>query len=75
MAFNTLTLNKVLYSLNEAVNITGESKRSLREGCKNGTIPHIRRGEGENARFLINLPLYIDQLNKESRDNAHELSD
>lgn len=45
---------------------SGLSVKKIREGCKAGTIPHIRVGEGENARFMVNVPLYLEQLNKES---------
>lgn len=56
----------VLISLNKAVSVIGQSKKSLIQGCKNGSIPHIRVGEGKNARFMINLPKYLEQLNQET---------
>gem|GEM_PF-5609858 len=37
--------------------------KALRTGCKKKEIPHIRIGDGENARFMINLPLFLEQLN------------
>lgn len=46
--------------------VTGISCKALRQGCKDGTIPHIRVGEGKNARFMILLPKYIEQLNKQA---------
>ena len=56
----------IFTTISETCSVTGFSKKHLREGCKNGTIPHIRVGEGENARFMVNLPLYLEQLNRES---------
>lgn len=49
-----------------ACNRTGMSYKAILKGCKDGTIPHIRIGEGENARFMVNLPLFMEQLNRES---------
>lgn len=56
-------------NLKQAVGVLGISLKELRLGCKNGTIPHIRVGEGKNARFMINLPKYLEQLNQESMEN------
>ena len=41
---------------------TGLSVYFLRQGVRNGTIPHIRAGK----KYLINVPLLIEQLNKQS---------
>lgn len=57
---------KQFYSIKEEAIITGLSIKLLRKGCKAGTIPHIRVGEGENARFMINHELFAEQLKKES---------
>ena len=63
---NKIVINKMFYSVKESATLTGRSQKSIREGCKNSTIPHIRVGEGANARFMVNLPLYLEQLNRES---------
>ena len=63
---NKIVIDKVFYSVKESATLTGRSQKSIREECKRGRIPHIRVGEGANARFLINLPAYLDQLNRES---------
>ena len=48
----------------EAAKATGISYRLILAGCKDGTIPHIRIGEGKNARFIVHLPMYLEQLNE-----------
>ena len=49
--------------------ITGLSACSIRQGVKAGSIPHVRRGDGGNAVYLVNLPLYLRLLNGESLVN------
>lgn len=44
--------------LEDAANITGLSQYYLRQGCKAGTMPHIRCG----TSYKINLPKLLDQL-------------
>ena len=44
-----------------ACRITGLSQRYLREGCKTGTIPHIKCGRDN----LINIPALLRQLGVE----------
>ena len=48
----------------EAAKATGLSYQHILAGCKDGTIPHICIGEGKNARFMVNLPMYLEQLNE-----------
>lgn len=45
-------------SLEEAATITGLSQYYLRQGCRNGTTPHIRCG----TSYKVNLPMLLDQL-------------
>ena len=45
---------------------SGLSCKMIREGCRSGRIPHLRIGEGQNARFMINAALALEQLNEES---------
>ena len=42
--------------------ITGQAVSWLRDGCKNGTIPHIRVGQ----EYRINVPMLLEQLQAES---------
>ena len=46
--------------------ITGLSQYYLRRGCKTGTIPHIKSGN----KFLINIPLLIEQMDLASKSMA-----
>lgn len=62
-------LDAPLQTINASSYITGESRDALRRGCKEGRIPHVRRGDGTNATYLINLPLYLQMLDEESRAN------
>ena len=52
--------------------LTGLSACSIRQGVKAGTIPHVRRGDGGNAVYLVNLPLYLRLLNGESLENLRK---
>lgn len=45
-----------------AAEITGLSYQYIRNGCLSGKIPCIRVG----ADMRVNMPLFIEQLNKES---------
>ena len=64
-----MSQDKIFRTVREFCSISGLSIKMIRDGCKNGTIPHIRVGEGENARFMINVPLYLKQLDMESLHN------
>lgn len=44
--------------LEEAASITGLSQYFLRQGCRSGTVPHIRCG----TSYKVNLPKLLDQL-------------
>ncbi len=50
----------------DASRITGLSQYYLRRGCKTGTIPHIKSGN----KFLINIPLLIEQMDLASKSMA-----
>ena len=43
----------------EACRTTGLSQYYLRQGCKDGTIPHIRSG----STYYINVPELLGRLN------------
>lgn len=49
-------------TIQDAVRTTGLSSYFLRQGCKNGSIPYIKSGN----KFMINVPLLLEQLNKQS---------
>ena len=49
---------KPYQKINEAVQSTGLSAYYLRNGCKNGTIPHIRSG----SVYYINVPALLQTL-------------
>lgn len=42
----------------DACRITGLSQYYLRQGCKNGTIPHVMSGRV----YFINVPKLLEQL-------------
>ena len=46
--------------------ITGQAVSWLRDGCKNGTIPHIRVGQ----EYRINVPRLLEQLEAESMSSV-----
>lgn len=48
--------------------LTGLSLRYIREGCKNGTIPHICVG----TDYRVNMKLFLESLDAESRKTVSE---
>lgn len=56
----------VFQSITGAAVITGLSTKYLRRGCIAGEIPHIKIGPD----YRINMPLFFEQLNNESRGNC-----
>lgn len=49
-------------TISAAAKITGLAQCYIRDGCKKKTIPHIRCGQ----EYRINMPLWMEQLNRES---------
>lgn len=49
---------KPFQKIAEACKTTGLSMYFLRQGCKNGTIPHIKSG----TVYLVNVPALLRQL-------------
>lgn len=56
-------MNTPFMKITDAVKATGLSAYYLRNGCKDGTIPHIVCG----TKYLINVPALLEKLDKESR--------
>lgn len=56
----------IFQSIRGAAEITGLSTKFIRNGCQSGNIPHIMVGND----YRINVPLFIAQLDSESRINA-----
>lgn len=49
--------------IKDAVRTTGLSAYFLRQGCKDGTVPHVVRC----GTYYINVPALLEQLDAESR--------
>ena len=45
-------------SIQDAVKTTGLSSYYLRNGCRDGTVPHVKSG----SKYLVNVPLLLRQL-------------
>ena len=54
----------IFQPISGAAAITGISTKAIRQGCREGTIPHIRVG----SDYRINLPLWIEKLNEVSKE-------
>lgn len=50
-------------TVKQAVKSTGLSEHFIRDGLKNGRIPHLKVG----VKYLINLPQFVEWLNAESQ--------
>lgn len=62
MRTKTFDRAAVFQSVRGAAAITGLSVKHIREGCRAGTIPHIKVG----TDYRINLPLFLEQLTEQS---------
>lgn len=51
--------------ITEACKTTGLSQYFLRQGCKDGTIPHIKSG----GVYYINVQALVEQLSKREQSN------
>lgn len=50
-------------TVKQAVKSTGLSEHFIREGLRNGRIPHLKVG----VKYLINLPQFVEWLNAETQ--------
>lgn len=51
-------INPPFQKIPQASKTTGLSQYFLRNGCKNGSIPHIRSG----TAYLVNIPALLKKL-------------
>ncbi len=49
----------------DACRITGLSQYYLRQGCKAGTVPHIKSG----PTYYINVPALLEKLGREATES------
>lgn len=61
----TIDRNAIFQKPRAAAILTGISQKAIYQGCKDGTIPAIKRGD-----WLINMPLWLSQLDIESKGGA-----
>lgn len=47
--------------LSDTCRVTGLSEYFLRNGCKDGNIPHVKSGK----TYYVNVPALMEKLNKE----------
>lgn len=57
----TKICNTPFAKIRDAATITGLSQFYLRQGCKDGTVPHVRSG----GTYYINIPALLAKLNQE----------
>ncbi len=60
---NVIDIKPRFVTVKEAVKCTGLSEHFIRANLKTGNIPHIMVGK----KYLINLPLFEDWLEEQSR--------
>lgn len=66
-----LTDNDVPYqTIDATARLTGLSRDYIRRGVKSGKIPFIRASESGNSAYMINVPLFLSQLEKEAAGNV-----
>lgn len=54
-------------TITEAARTTGLSQYFLRRGTKDGSVPHTKSGN----RVLVNVPLLIEQMDRQSISHAN----
>ena len=59
---------KPFMKIPEAVKATGLSSYYLRNGCKDGTVPHVKSG----GTYYINIPALLRQLGVVTEDSTNE---
>lgn len=59
-------ITKPFMTIKETVKVTGMSSYFIRNGIKAGTVPVVMSGN----RYLVNVPMLIERLNRES-EAAH----
>lgn len=52
--------------IKDAVKATGLSAYFLRNGCKDGSVPHVVCG----TAYLINVPALLEKLDAQSREGC-----
>lgn len=57
---------QVFKAIKAAAQETGLSVCFIRQGCKNGTVPHIRSG----CKTYVNVPALMEKLEAESRQEV-----
>ena len=59
-----MTETRHFLSIRDAATATGLSQWYLRNGVKNGSIPHIKSGN----TYLINVPILLEMLDRQCRE-------
>ena len=57
------------HKIKDSVKSTGLSAYYLRQGCKDGTLPHVLSGK----TYYINVPALLRQLGVEDSKNTKEV--
>lgn len=63
------TYKQVFKTIKAAAQETGLSACFIRQGCKNGTVPHIRSG----CKTYVNVPALLQKLEAESQREMQEV--
>ena len=65
--------NSVPYqTIDATARLTGLSRDYIRRGVKAGRIPFIRASGSDNSAYMVNVPLFLSQLEKEAAGNLVE---
>lgn len=56
-------------SIRQSAQVTGLGESYIRKGVKNKTIPGFYVA-GEGSKFMVNVPLLLEQLDIQSKSNV-----
>lgn len=62
---------KTYMSIRQAAQATGLGESYIRKGVKQNLIPGFYVA-GQGSKFMVNVPLLLDQLEKQSKGNISE---
>jgi len=56
-------VNTPFMSVQAAAKATGRSEFSIRQGLRNGTVPHLKEG----TKYLVDVPAMLEMMHEEAR--------
>lgn len=62
--------NVPFQTIDATARLTGLSRDYIRRGVRSGRIPFIRATASGNSAYMVNVPLFLSQLEREAAENS-----